>query len=309
MVVFAGETAYAQVIRLTDPHIPAALNDDFDGAAGYKSFSEDNRYLTRNNGNFWTRRIVFSTESAKWPNVQLTKGGCGPTSYYRPPPTKISEAGNRLCLSRLFGQCNGPNTTVRVRDLLYSKPSAPGVTILESATVKHVKGSPNGTTDSWPRQNSFTPTKKGARLSYLQRDNGAYGPELRDSSNAHVYVLTVFVAGYNVLSMPVPTPDGLPQGHKRTGSESDDSFMEDLQDLNVGTQRAEPSKKRIKTEPVEVTESMAPQQPKKPIREGREDAALEACADAYQEDEENPFEVQYSSTLRMYIYQKTIAKS
>lgn len=309
-VVFKDETVHAQVIRLTDPAIPASLNDDFDGVAGYKSFSEDNNYFTRYNGNFFCRRIVFATESARWPHAQLTKGGCGPTSYYRPPPAPLDDLANRTCIARLFGQCNGPNTTVRVRDLLQSKPSAPGVTILEAgSTPLKVSGSTNGTVAKWPRQNHFTSTKKGARLSYVQRSSGVFGPELRELSNAHVYVLTVYVAGYNVLGMPVPQPEGLPQGVKRMESDSDDSFMEDMSDLNVSTPRSEPSKKKIKVEPVEQEGVTAPKPPKG-VAVGSEVRALDALAAAAKKTSEGElFEVSHTSTLRMYIYKQTTNKA
>ena len=271
--------------------------------------------MSRGNGNFFTRRIVFATESPHWPTDQFTQGGCGPNSFYRSKPSPLSDVGNRLCIARLFGGCRGPNTIVRVRDLLYGKPGAPGVTILENRDVHVVKGSSNGTINTWPRQNYFTPTKKGARLEYKPRKPGVFGPELRELSNAHVYVLTVYVAGYIVHDLPVPTPEGLPQGTKRRESDSEDSDMVDMSDLNLSTPvRGESAKKKIKTEPVEQTGVLDPpidMQPRN-IRVGREVAALDAVfrdnnPDPKDPEDETPvFEVRHTSLLRIYIYEKTV---
>lgn len=299
-VVFKDESVRASVVRLTDPGIPAALKDGFDGTAGFKLFTQDNRYITRNNGNFWQRQVVFSGP----PNIpfhQFTESGGSALSHVRSPPQKLNDEVNCRVISRLFGQCNGPSTTIRVRDLLHGKAGGTGLTVLESKDVFNLQGKPGGATRNWPRKNSFTPTKKGARLKYRQRPNGAYGPELFELSAPHVYVLSIYVAGYEVLGLPVPLP---PPALESDGSE--DSFMSDMSGLSVGTnvERGESSKKKIKTEKSEaVLADIPPARRPMDVVQGHEIQTLDVLElrRAKQEADEL-FEVSHTSLLRYYVY-------
>jgi hypothetical protein len=281
--------------------------EGFDGNAGYKNFSEDNRYITHNLGQFWQRRIVFST-AAQIPHHQISPRGSGsPTHWCIPAPARLDDDVNSHIINLLFGQCRGPNTAIRVRDLLDSPVSAPGVTLLEPPQKLNVQGKAGSTVMTWPRNNSFTPTKKAARMKFKARENGAFGPELFELSNAHVYVLTVFVAGYRVLGCPVPGPS---LADRKTSGASDDSEMVDLSNaLNASMKdgKGEPSSKKIKVEPGTEEEAPIILAPPNNIAKGTEASNLLAIEQKKKKIEGGElFEVSITSVLRMYIYKKFV---
>lgn len=286
--------------------------EGFDGAAGFKNFTEDNRFHSRGSGQYWLRRIVFATESPSFPHFGFAPGNKGPASLERSAPHSLSEPANRATLNRLFGKCNGPETTVRVRDLLYGKPSAPGVTILEAQPLFHLSGrGAGGNVSKWPRQNHFTTTKKGARLSYRQRPNGAFGPELKELSGQHVYVVTIHVAGYEVLELPIPRAENVD-----IAVGSDDSFMSDVSNLSMGSPVATtpasvrgPAGKRMKQEV--KSETPVPElKVKGGVPEGYEEKGLSSMEENKAETEGGDlFEVSTSCTLRWYIYKKVLSRA
>lgn len=292
------ESVRASCIRLTDPNVAGQLIDDFAGNVGYKNFTEEYRFNTRNLGNAWCRRIVFAAGPAI-PHEPLSPRGSGPANWSQPEPSTLDSDVNRAVIQLLFGQCRGPDTTVRVRDLVHGKACGPGVTILE-VDQKYIQGKEVPAEMSWPRNNSFTKTKRPARIKCRPRETGAIGPELYELSDQHVYVFTVFVAGFRVLGLPVPVPDG----HQRTASGSSvDSDMVDLSGLNVGSNKAQG--KRIKTEPGTNDTIPVFEKPPMDVSRGREQAAMDALQAARADVQlEELFEVAITNILRVYVYKK-----
>lgn len=299
-VVLKDESVRATCVRLTSPNVPAELITDFDGNVGYKNFTEEYRFHTRNLGHSWVRRIVF-TAGPSVPHKPFSPRGTGSATWQQDAPTTLDDDVNSAVVELLFGQCRGQDTTVRVRDLLYGKPCGPGVTILENQKEYNVQGKAGQTVVKWPRQNSFTKTKRAARVKCKVRDTGAYGPELFELSDPHVYVFTVFVAGYEVLGLPVPRPANARRG--TTGSE--DSDMVDLSNLSVGGSKS--AGKRIKVEP--GTEGTIPviERPPKDVSRGQEQQALTLLENNRANSElDELFEVSITNTLRFYFYKKFV---
>jgi hypothetical protein len=304
-VVIKDEAVRARCVRITNPAIPSALVEGFDGNAGYKLFTEDCSCITRNLGQFWQRRFVFLGPPTI-PHQEISPRGTSDTQWQQPAPTKLDDPVNSHVIGLLFGQCRGPGTTVRVRDLLYGKPSAPGVTFLECPVKPtNITGKAGSTTKTWGLRNWFTPTKKAARMKFKARPTGAYGPELFELSNPHAYVFTVYVAGYEVLGHPVPLPIPPPA---RGSSGSDDSDMVDLSPLSMGgSSKGKAAGKKIKTEPGtnETIPIILPPPMSVPV--GREQMALDTIEE--QKDDQQGgdlFEISLLSTLRINIYKKYV---
>lgn len=171
-------------------------------------------------------------------------------------------------------------------------------------------GRESGKSVKYPRRNHFTPSKKGASLSYKPRANGVYGPELKELSAQHVYIMHIFVSGYKVLDLPIPKSQNVEYS---IGSDGDDVFS--LSGLSFSTGKSEPrsptgvlgaSAKRMKVE----DENMEDSPPSKPsaVNSGTLDEEERVLFDleTRKKKAEGPdcFEVTMTSKMMFYIYKK-----